>query len=89
MKYDVCVVVVSMSFIRIDFYKTIEDFEKNRPDTIYLVLRNIRIIEKSEVYKWLTESYDAKVVMLDEEEEAVKVYNECKRARNFITIPIL
>ncbi len=95
MEYEVCATVVSLSFIRIDFYKSIEDYELGRPAIIYVVLRRdvsplIPPLSRSEVYGWLRESYkDAEIIVLDENEEAVKVYNECKRARRFISIPPL
>ena len=79
--YDVCVTIVSTSLIRIIMYRTNEDYEMDRPDVVYVILRPHRL---------LTERYkNADVVISAESEEAVKVYNECKRARNFITIPIL
>jgi hypothetical protein len=88
--YEVCAVVVSSSLVRMDMYKTFVDYEKGRPTTIYVVFRKhpIHTIEKSEIYKLLKDA-DARVVVL-EEEEATRVYNEeCKRARKIITIPIL
>jgi hypothetical protein len=91
MEYEVCATVVSSSFIRIDFYKSVEDYERGRPAIIYVILRkNMLSLTSSEVYGWLKENYrDAEIVVLNENEEAVKVYNDCKRARKIITIPIL
>jgi hypothetical protein len=94
MEYEVCAVVVSLSFVRIDYYYRTEDYEFGRPSRIYVILRrNVPVFSKFEAYEWLRESYkDAEIVVLEENEEALRVYCECKRlqaARRFISIPPL
>jgi hypothetical protein len=87
MEYEVCTVVVSLSFLRIDMYKTVEDYERGRPAMIYVILRRTSLLSRSEVYEVLR---DYAVEVIDENDEnAIRVYNECKRARHFISIPPL
>jgi hypothetical protein len=91
MEYEVCSVVTSISFIRVDFYKTLDNYEKGRPDVIVVILRNTSFMEQiEELIEELIESYKgAEIIVLGEGKEAIRVYNDCKRARKFIVIPPL
>jgi hypothetical protein len=85
MDIEVCVVKVSWSMIQIYTYKSSEDFEADRPVAVYVVIRE-HLLPLGEV-RQLLGIYE-NVVFL-KEAEAVNVYDNCKRARRFITIPVL
>jgi hypothetical protein len=87
MSIEVCVVKVSTSMIQIYTYNSTEDFEADRPVAVYVVFRGHLLLLPPGEVRQLLGIYE-NVVFL-EEAEAVNVYNNCKRARRFITIPVL